>query len=68
MQPPVLIHELARGRHRERVTSSLQAHAFRRPPFAASERRQRERCPLSGIAGWIASRRRRAVLTGPLPR
>ena len=67
MQPPVLIDELARGLHRERVTRSLQAYAVRRAVFAASKRRQRERCPLSALAGWIRSRRRRAVLAGPLP-
>lgn len=61
MQPSVLIDELARGRHRERVTRSLQAYAAR------PESRRQERCPLSAIAGWIASRRRRALLAGPLP-
>jgi hypothetical protein len=64
MQPLVLIDELALGRHRERVVRSLQAYATTRGTCAASESRQG--CPLSAIAGWIASRRRPAVLAGLL--
>lgn len=64
MQSPVLNYELALGRHRERVARSLQAYAARRDAFAASKSRQG--CPLSAIAGRLASRRRR-VLAGPLP-